>query len=137
MIASAIRAANAGTDARIEAAVRAATSGSATSVQQMKKPTLPAFDPKNIDMWLKRVDAAFSRLSITDPKLKFANLDEKIPADTDPRINEYMWGDPTPERWDEFVAYLRKKHGRTIKKRRRPSSREQSKRAAAHLNSGQ
>ena len=117
MIAAAIRAANEGTNQRIEAAVRAATSGSATSVQQMKKPTLPAFDPKNIEIWLKRVNAAFDRLSITDPKLKFANLDEKIPSDTDPKINEFMWGTPSAARWDEFVAYLRKKHGRTTKQK--------------------
>ena len=79
------------------------------------KPTLPAFDPKNIDVWLKRVDAAFARLSITDPRLKFANLDEKIPSDADPKINDFMWGAPTTARWNEFVAYLRKKHGRTTK----------------------
>ena len=115
MIAAAIRAANEGTDARVESAVRAATSGSATSVQQMKKPTIPAFDPKHIEIWIKRMTAAFDRLSITDPKLKFANLDEKIPADSDPKINEFMWGAPTTARWDEFIAYLRKKHGRTTK----------------------
>ena len=117
MIAAAIRAANTGQDDRIASAVRAATSGSATSVQQMKKPTIPTFDPKNIDIWIRRMEASFDRLGITEPKLKFANLDEKIPSDQDPNINEFMWGAPTAARWNEFISYLRKKHGRTTKQK--------------------
>ena len=99
----------------VEAAVTAAANLNSTQQQSLRKPTLPPFDPKNIDVWLKRMDAAFDRLKIVDPRLKFAHLDEKIPADKDPRINDYMWGAPTQARWEEFIAYLRKKHGRTTK----------------------
>ena len=72
----------------------------------MRRPTLPPFEPKHIEGWLRRVEAAFDRLSITSPRLKLANLDEKLNSDSDPRINEYMCADPTQENYDELIAYL-------------------------------
>ena len=36
-----------------------------------RKPELPPFDPKNIDIWLKRIDNAYRRAGVTDPKDKF------------------------------------------------------------------
>ena len=101
----------------VAAAVNAAAAQHTTATQTMRKPTLPPFDPKNIDAWLRRVNAAFNRLSITDPKVKFANLDEKIPSDQDPVIDDFFDGPPTPENWDAFVAYLKDKHGRTTKQK--------------------
>ena len=63
------------------------------------------------------MNAAFDRLEITSPKLKFSHVDEKIPSDTDPIINDFMCGDQTDAKWTEFVEYLRAKHGKTIKER--------------------
>ena len=121
IITAAVRAAtegiqrNATADNRaiVEAAVAAATA----QQQKSRKPNLPTFDHKNIDTWLRRMNAAFDRLEITSPKLKFSHIDEKIPSDTDPIINEFMCGPQTNEKWNDFVEYLREKHGKTTKER--------------------
>ena len=97
----------------IAAAMEAAQSGQ----QKSRKPNLPPFDPKNIDTWIRRMNAAFDRLEITNPKLKFSHVDEKIQCDSDPIINEFMCGAPTQVKWDEFVEYLRDKHGKTTQQR--------------------
>ena len=97
----------------VEAAINAAHAGQ----QKSRKPNIPAFDPKNIDTWLRRMNAAFDRLEITDPKLKFAHIDEKIPSDTDPIINDLLCGVQNQEKWDELIDYLREKHGKTIEER--------------------
>jgi len=76
-----------------------------------KKPELPAFDKKNIDLWIKRVEAAFIRANIDTPEDKFAHLESKLSVDEDPRINEFLFGTTTPQRWAEFCAYLRQRHG--------------------------
>ena len=52
------------------------------------------------------MNAAFDRLDITSPKLKFSHIDKKIPSDRDPCINDFMCGPQTQERWEEFVKYL-------------------------------
>ena len=99
----------------VQAAVNAAMASASSQQQSMRKPSFPPFDPKNIDQWIRRVNAAFDRLNITSPKFKFAHLDEKIPNDKDPVLNDFMSGPPTQENWDAFIAYLKKKHGRTLK----------------------
>ena len=78
-----------------------------------RKPELPAFDPKNIDIWLKRVDNAYRRSGVTDPKDKFAFIEPKFAVDTDPRINELLFGDCTADDWTAFETYLRGRYGRT------------------------
>ena len=78
-----------------------------------RKPELPAFDSKNIDVWLKRVDNAYRRSGVTDPKDKFAFIEPKFAVDSDPRINELLFGDGTAEEWEEFESYLRGRYGRT------------------------
>ena len=89
----------------------------AAALQGMKvssrKPDLPAFDSKNIDIWLKRVDNAYRRAGITDAKDKFAFIEPKFTVDADPRINEFLFGEGTAEEWAEFERYLRDRHGRT------------------------
>ena len=99
----------------VEAAVNAATSNQTSSQQSMRRPTLPVFDPLNIDNWIRRVESAFSRLNITDAKIKFANIDEKIDVNSDPNINRFMNGPSTSATWNELIKYLKKKHGRTTK----------------------
>lgn len=45
----------------VEAAVNAAAAQYTTATQTMRKPTLPPFNPKDIDVWLRQVDAANKR----------------------------------------------------------------------------
>ena len=78
-----------------------------------RKPELPAFDTKNIDIWLKRVDNAYRRSGVTDPKDKFAFIEPKFTVDADPQINEFLFGDGTAEDWTAFETYLRNRYGRT------------------------
>ena len=78
-----------------------------------RKPELPAFDPKNVDVWLKRVDNAYRRAGVTDAKDKFAFIEPKFSVDADPRINELLYGNGTADEWTEFESYLRGRYGRT------------------------
>ena len=79
-----------------------------------RKPDLPPFDKANIDVWIRRVENAFTRAAIISVKDKFAFLESKIGADADPKITEYFCTSPlTNDTWDEFVAYLKKRYGRT------------------------
>ena len=88
-----------------------------TALQGMKvssrKPDLPAFDSKNVEIWLKRVSNAYRRAGITDPQDKFAFVETKFSVDTDPRINEFIFGEGTAENWSEFEQYLRNRYGRS------------------------
>ena len=88
-----------------------------TALQGMKvssrKPELPDFDAKNVDIWLKRVSNAYRRAGITDPKDKFAFIETKFSVDSDPRINELIFSDGTDEDWTAFETYLRDRYGRT------------------------
>ena len=95
--------------AAAEAAIRAMGS----TAPKPRKPELPDFDRKNIDIWIKRVEAAYTRVGIVDAKDKFAHLEAKIKVDFDPQINKYLFGEATSARWDEFVRYLRSTYGRS------------------------
>ena len=78
-----------------------------------RKPELPAFDPKNVDIWLKRIDNAYRRAGVTEPKDKFAFIETKFSVDADPRINEFLYGEGIADEWTAFEAYLRSRYGRT------------------------
>ena len=88
-----------------------------TVLQGMKvssrKPDLPEFDSKNVEIWLKRVANAYRRAGITDPKDKFAFIETKFAVDTDPKINEFIFGEGTATEWSEFEQYLRDRYGRS------------------------
>ena len=99
----------------ITAAVRASSAGSLQQVQSLRKPELPAFDKSNIEIWIKRVESAYARVNVTEPKLKFAHLESKLGVDLDPRINDFLFGDATADTWQEFLDYLRSIYGRTKK----------------------
>ena len=100
----------------MEAAIRATSSTATSQVQSLKKPELPTFDKNNIDIWIKRVEAAYTRVNVTDPKLKFAHLESKFDVNSDPCINEFLFETaPTAATWTSFLAYLRKRYGRTTK----------------------
>ena len=101
---------------RIMTAAMSATQQSQTQqVQSLKKPDLPNFDKKNIETWLKRVEAAYTRVGCNSPALKFAHLESKFEVDEDPIIDGYLYGEATQDNWDRFVAYLRKRYGRSKK----------------------
>ena len=95
--------------AAAEAAVRAM--GSTTA--KPRKPELPDFDRKNVEIWIKRIEAAYIRVGIVNPKEKFAHLETKFKVDFDPQINEYLFGEATSEKWNEFIEYFRSTYGRT------------------------
>ena len=100
----------------MEAAMRAANSNATAQVQSLRKPELPAFDKANIDIWIKRVESAYARVRVTDPKLKFAHLESKFDVNADPVVNEFLFkDDATEQTWTDFLEYLRKRYGRTTK----------------------
>ena len=83
-----------------------------------KKPELPAFDKANIDLWIKRVESAFTRANVVLAKNKFAHLEAKIGVDEDPRINEFLFNPlPSDAMWTSFTSYLRRRHGRSKQQR--------------------
>ena len=100
----------------MEAAMRAANSNATAQVQSLRKPELPAFDKANIEIWIKRVESAYARVRVTDPKLKFAHLESKFDVNADPVVNEFLFReDATEQTWTDFLEYLRKRYGRTVK----------------------
>ena len=76
-----------------------------------KKPEIPPFDKNHVEVWIKRTQNAFIRANITATNEKFAFLETKFPVGYDPRIDEYLYGDPTPDNWTAFLGYLRKEFG--------------------------
>ena len=100
----------------MEAAMRAANSNATSQVQSLRKPELPAFDKSNIEIWIRRVESAYARVKVTDPKLKFAHLESKFDVNADPIVNEFLFNpDANAETWTSFLDYLRKRYGRTTK----------------------
>ena len=76
-----------------------------------RKPEIPPFDKSHTEIWIKRTENAFIRANITAVNEKFAFLETKFPVGYDPRIDEFLYGDPTPDNWTEFLNYLRKEFG--------------------------
>ena len=100
----------------MEAAMRAANDNATSQVQSLRKPELPSFDKANIEIWIRRVESAYARVRVTDPKLKFAHLESKFDVNADPIINEFLFKtDANAETWTDFLSYLRKRYGRTTK----------------------
>ena len=98
------------------AAMQAANSNATAQVQSLKKPELPQFDKANIEIWIKRVESAYARVRVTDPKLKFAHLESKFDVNADPIINNFLFEtDATADTWTSFLEYLRARYGRTKK----------------------
>ena len=98
-----------------EAAIQAATAAAQalTAAQnRAKKPELPPFDKKNVELWVKRVEAAYQRSNVTSPKDKFAYLEPKFPVDFNIQINDFLFGAATEERWTQFIAFLKDEFGR-------------------------
>ena len=99
------------------AAIQASQATGTQQIQSLKKPDLPAFDRKNIETWIKRVEAAYKRVNCTQASLKFAHLESKFEVDVDPIIDGYLYGEATDDEWKKFLAYLRKRYGKTKKEK--------------------
>ena len=95
-------------------ATQASLTTRVTDAVQKKKPDLPKFDAKNVEIWIQRIEAAYSRASISTPKDKFAFLETQFDVGFNPKINSFLFQpDPTSLHWTAFLAYLRKEYGRT------------------------
>ena len=103
----------------IRAEVRQETAAAAASVPDAikRKPEIPPFDKAHVEHWIRRTENAFTRALVTSPREKFAFLETKFAVDFNPRINDFLWGDPTQDNWDDFIAYLKKEYGSTKQQR--------------------
>ena len=99
--------------------VRNETTAAAAAIPDAikRKPEIPAFNKEHIEIWIKRTEHAYTRAGITAVNDKFAWLETKFPVGTDPKVDEFLYGDATNENWDAFLAYLRKEHGTTKQQR--------------------
>ena len=82
-----------------------------------RKPELPAFDNRNIEMWIRRIESAYARAGVVTVKDKFAFLESNIGIDTDPVINEFLFGDDTDAQWTAFKEHLLERYGKTKQQR--------------------
>ena len=87
------------------------------SQPRRKKPDLPAFDKNNIHIWIKRIEAAYAREDVVEPKQKFAFLEGIIGTNMGPTINNFMFGESTQAKWDEFLQHLIDTYGPTKQQR--------------------
>ena len=87
------------------------------SAPQRKKPEMPPFDPKRINIWIRRLEAAYQRANVTLPKDKFAFLESTFDVAANPKINEFLYGTNTETDWDNFILFLRKEYGKTIRQK--------------------
>ena len=99
--------------AALQALGLATANNSAASSNRRKKPDLPVFDKNNIQIWIKRVEAAYARENVTDPKQKFAFLESVIGVNMGPTVNAFMFGEATQTRWDAFLQHLISTYGPT------------------------
>ena len=101
-----------------ESAIAAATAAARAleaAQNRNKKPDLPPFDRKNVDLWIKRVENAYVRSNVTQPRDKFAYLEPKFTVDFNTKVNDYLFGEQTEARWVEFLQYLRDEYGRSVR----------------------
>ena len=114
--AAAVEAANAATSALAAAANLVSQQGAQQQPQiRTRKPDLPEFDAKNIEIWIKRTEAAYDRAGICLPKDKFAFLESKFAVGANPSIDSFLYGPANEETWSAFLTYLREEYGRTIR----------------------
>ena len=87
------------------------------SQARRKRPDLPAFDKNNIHIWIKRIEAAYAREDVIEPKQKFAFLESIIGTNMGPTINNFMFGESTQAKWNEFLQHLIDTFGPTKQQR--------------------
>ena len=118
--AAAVEAANAATAALVAASglvTQQSTQQQQQTGQQIRtrKPDLPEFDARNVEIWIKRVQAAYDRAAIVLPKDKFAFLETKFAVGANPSIDAFLYGSATEENWKAFLSYLKEEYGRTVR----------------------
>ena len=84
-----------------------------TTAPKRKRPELPALDKTNIHIWIQRVESAYAREDITDPKQKFAFLESVIGVNLGPTINNFMFGEASADSWSAFLEHLKDTYGPT------------------------
>ena len=82
-----------------------------------KKPELPPFDSKHVLIWIRRVEAAYSRAEVVQPKDKFAWMESIFQVKLDPQIDAYLYGNNTEQDWKDFMAYLKLQYGPTTRQK--------------------
>ena len=99
----------------IRSEMRAESIATAASIPDAvrRKPEIPAFDKAHIEIWIRRMEHAYTRAGITTAGDKFAWLETKFPVGSNPRIDEFLYGPATQTEWTNFLAYLRKEYGMT------------------------
>ena len=116
--------------AALEAATQAAAAATAalqalalnqaaptTTTTKRKRPELPALDKNNIHIWIQRVESAYAREEVTDPKQKFAFLESIIGVNLGPTINNFMFGEASTDNWNSFLEHLKDVYGPTKESR--------------------
>ena len=98
---------------RNEVRAEAAAAAAGTPDAIRRKPEIPAFDKSHIDIWIRRMEHAYTRAGITSAGDKFAWLETKFPVGADPSIDEFLYGAATDDEWNNFLSYLRKEYGKT------------------------
>ena len=84
-----------------------------SATERPRKVELPTFDKNNIHTWIRRVEAAFGRAGVTTAQDKFFFIEAKIDVNLNPKVNEYLCGDSTEEKWEEFMEYLQEEYGKS------------------------
>ena len=107
--------------AQLSQALAALTAnGTASTAQpgpQRKRPEMPPWDPKRINVWIRRLTAAYQRAGVVSAKDKFAFLESTFEVAASPKINEFLYGTNTDQDWDNFLAFLRTEYGTTIRQK--------------------
>ena len=82
-----------------------------------KKPELPPFDSKNVLIWIRRVEAAYARVGVIEPKDRFAWMESIFQVGLDPQIDSYLYGTNTLQDWEDFIDYLKLQYGPTMRQK--------------------
>ena len=88
------------------------------STAPKKKPELPPFDAKNVLIWIRRVEAAYSRVGVEEPKDKFAWLESMFQVKLDPQIDAFLYtNNNSAQNWADFIEYLKLQYGPTMRQK--------------------
>ena len=88
------------------------------STAPKKKPELPPFDAKNVLIWIRRIEAAYLRVGVVEPKDKFAWLESMFQVKLDPQIDSFLYtNNNTAENWADFINYLKLQYGPTMRQK--------------------
>ena len=82
-----------------------------------KKPELPPFDSKNVLIWIRRVEAAYARVGVIEPRDRFAWMESIFQVGLDPQIDSYLYGTNTLQDWEAFIEYLKLQYGPTMRQK--------------------